>query len=113
MNNNNTDEDDTDEDDIDIEYIETTTQYDNNNDNKKFEYELDNVIDIVDLLIEYKTNKDYNLIIKIKNIIQDDNDIVYYDKYYEEFIVNKRDMFYEFSKKDIKLWCKLTYKLYK
>jgi hypothetical protein len=64
-------------------------------------------------LIEYKTNKDYNLLIKIKNIIQDDNEVIDYDNYYEEFIVNKRDMFYDFSKKDIKLWSNLTYKLYK
>jgi len=111
--NYDTDEDDIDNYNINIECIETTTQSVNNNDNKKFEYDLNNIIDIVDLLIEYKTNKDYNLIIKIKNIIQDDNDIVDYDKYYEEFIVNKRDMFYEFSKKDIKLWSNLVYKLYK
>jgi hypothetical protein len=50
-------------------------------------------------LIEYKTNKDYDLLIKIKNIIQDDNEVIDYDNYYEEFIVNKRDMFLIFLKK--------------
>jgi hypothetical protein len=64
-------------------------------------------------LIEYKTNKDYDLLIKIKNIIQDDNEVIDYDNYYEEFIKLKRDMFYEFSKKDINLWSNLVYKLYK
>jgi len=102
---------DTDEDDIDIESVKTATH--SVNDNKKFEYNLNNVIDIVNLLIEYKTNKDYTLLIKIKNIIQDDNEVVDYDNYYEEFIKLKRDMFYEYSKKDINLWSNLVYKLYK
>ena len=114
-NNYDTDEDDIDNYDTnedDIESVKTTTQGVSNNDNKKFEYNLNNVIDIVDLLIEYKTNKDYNLLIKIKNIIQDDNEVVDYDNYYEEFIKLKSDMFYEFSKKDKNLWSNLVYKLY-
>jgi hypothetical protein len=110
-NNYDTDEDDIDNYDINIESVKTATH--SVNDNKKFEYNLNNVIDIVNLLIEYKTNKDFNLLIKIKNIIQDDNEIVDYDNYYEEFIELKRDMFYEYSKKDINLWSNLVHKLYK
>ncbi len=82
---------------------------DNNNMNKKFEYNFNIINQIIDLLIEYKKDNDYNFLIKIKNIIGDNTN----DKFdYNNYIKINRPMFFEFSKKDIKLWCKIVHRLY-
>ena len=115
MNNDNDNDIDNDNNDIDNNDIDNDEKYEIKVDKKidnSFKYNLNNIIKIVDLLIDYKTNKDYNIIMEIKNIIEDKTDFIDYNNYYESFIISKRELFFEFSKKDIKLWSKLVYKLY-
>ena len=82
--------------------------------NEKFKYDLDNVKIIINLLLQYKKTKNTNLILEIKKLIKDDNDIICYDNYYKNYIINKRDVFFDIShsSNDLKLWSDLVYKLY-
>ncbi len=114
-NNENTNDNNIDNDNDYNSDDNSNEKYENKVDKKidnSFNYNLNNIIKIVDLLIDYKTNKDFHIIIEIKNIIEDKTDFIDYNNYYESFIISKRDLFFEFSKKDIKLWGKLVYKLY-
>jgi hypothetical protein len=73
-------------------------------------FNYNNINEIVDLLIGYKSTRDENLLIKIKDIVSDTLRVDNYDN----FIKANRDTFFEYSKgyDNLNLWSKLVYKLY-
>jgi hypothetical protein len=77
-------------------------------------FNYNNINDIIDLLIGYKSTRDENLLIKIKTIVGDTHIDDNYDNFYNNFIKSNRDLFFEYSKgyDNLDLWCKLVYKLY-
>jgi len=77
-----------------------------------FKYDLDNVKIIVNLLIQYNKTKNTDLIKELIKLLGDDTDTIEYDKYYNNYIISNRDMFFQYSKQDLKLWSDLVYKLY-
>ena len=77
-----------------------------------FKYDLYNVKIIVNLLIQYNKTKNTDLIKELIKLLGDDTDTIEYDKYYNNYIISNRDMFFQYSKQDLKLWSDLVYKLY-
>tara|TARA_R110000803_G_scaffold32928_2_gene72265 strand:- start:5800 stop:6048 length:249 start_codon:yes stop_codon:yes gene_type:complete len=75
-------------------------------------YTLENINSIVILLIQYSKTKNTDLIKELIKLLGDDTDTIEYDKYYNNYIISNRDMFFQYSKNDFKLWCNLVYKLY-